>query len=118
MRIYSPTKMCYFGHVFIGEWGLNIETHTKWHVLMFKDAQGRGCLIVKMQENTKTIPFWVQFWCSEDGEGQGKVGGGLRHVKYAILDGREGAEQHQRGYRIQRTHSPGHVLCVLQGAWL
>src|SRR6266511_1090519 len=24
-----------------------------------------------MQENTKTVPFWVQFWCSEDGGGMG-----------------------------------------------
>ena len=29
------------------------------------------CLIAKMQENTKTIPFQVQFWCSEDGGGMG-----------------------------------------------
>src|SRR6266545_2997078 len=89
-----------------------------------------------MQENTKTIPFRIWFWCSEDGggtggfethqthhigvfdvswkgrkvlfrdrfvvtrmrEGQGKAGGGSRHIKHAVsacltcLEGREGAK--------------------------
>src|SRR6266542_3219349 len=30
-----------------------------------------SCLIAKMQENTKTVPERVQFWCSEDGGGMG-----------------------------------------------
>jgi len=43
------------------------QKHT--HMGVFLLLEGRGCLIAKMQENTKTIPKRVQFWCSEDGGG-------------------------------------------------
>ena len=35
LRSHSPTKTCYFGHVFGGKWGSNIETRPKRRVSMF-----------------------------------------------------------------------------------
>ena len=59
--MYSPMKTCHFWHIFVGELGLNIETHPKQCVSMFGDARGYPLL-------SKTTHMGV-FWCSEDGEG-------------------------------------------------
>src|SRR6266498_2636048 len=43
------------------------------------------CLIAKMQENTKTVPFWIWFWCSEDGGGMGGFETCQTH-QYGVFD--------------------------------